>query len=64
MPLKEKNGKFSENIGVVANLYRQKLENGVLILKYIHPLKEPVSMKYFIRHIENNELYDLFGSKN
>lgn len=63
MPIRDKTGQLIENIGVMANLYRQKLEDGRLLLHYVQPLNEVISFKHFIKHVENDELYILFGGE-
>lgn len=62
MPLSTANGKPNSSVGALVNLYKIKEDSeGYKSLTFFSSIKEPVSLKYFIRHVENIELYDLFG---
>lgn len=61
MPLKTLAGKVNASIGALVNLYRlEKDGDGTEELVYANAIKEPISLKHFIRHVENIELFSLF----
>lgn len=61
MPLNSKQGERHDSVGVIATLYQQRLVDGKSILEYVKPVPAPIPFKDFIRHVEHDELLNLFG---
>lgn len=62
MSLYNADGKIYEDIGVIGSLYRLRLnKDGVLKLNYVNGIKDPISFKHFVKHVEADEMLKYLG---